>query len=293
MATRPTLPYFAPPDRLPAPLPTVAEIMAVTPSSELFPRKHPVVRVGEHFMVKYGPGVRLQEGENMLFVQQSSNVPVPTLYALFHDEETGNNFIVQEYIPGQDMFRYWDTLDQAGKEAVASQLRRHLDELRSIPSPGYYGGVWRQPIMDFYLTGGMDVGPRPDTPACDTEEEWVEAMLTMGQDIYAVEPPMRYEWLKTMYHSGLRGHEPVFTHGDLDRGNILVRDDGTLVLIDWEYAGWYPSYWEFSNMSIVVSHRDDWCLWLSRFLQEYALEAGWMFHFRSWIMWGGSGLGDS
>ncbi|KAK1762845.1 hypothetical protein QBC33DRAFT_563446 [Phialemonium atrogriseum] len=111
MATLPTLPYFAPPDRLPAPLPTVAEIMAVTPPPELFPRKHPVVRVGKHVMVKYGRGVRLQEGENMLFVQQSSNVPVPTLYALFHDEETGNNSIVQEYIPGQNMFRYWDTLD--------------------------------------------------------------------------------------------------------------------------------------------------------------------------------------
>lgn len=100
MATRPTLPYFAPPDQLPAPLPTVAEILASTQFMTKFQGdRHPnVVRVGEHFVVKFGPQIRLQEGENMLFVQQATSLSVPKVYALFHDEATGNNFIVQEYV---------------------------------------------------------------------------------------------------------------------------------------------------------------------------------------------------
>lgn len=37
---------------------------------------------------------------------------------------------------------------------------------------------------------------------------------------------------------------PVFTHGDLSSLNILVRGDVIIGMIDWETAGWYPSYWE-------------------------------------------------
>ena len=37
---------------------------------------------------------------------------------------------------------------------------------------------------------------------------------------------------------------PVFSHGDLHAGNIMIRYDGTLVIIDWERAGWYPPFWE-------------------------------------------------
>lgn len=36
----------------------------------------------------------------------------------------------------------------------------------------------------------------------------------------------------------------VFTHGDLSSLNILARVDDIVGIIDWETAGWYPSYWE-------------------------------------------------
>lgn len=39
----------------------------------------------------------------------------------------------------------------------------------------------------------------------------------------------------------------VFTHGDLSRLNILARGDDIVGIIDWETAGWYPSYWEYTT----------------------------------------------
>ena len=42
-----------------------------------------IVRVGVHFVDKYGVGVSLIEGENMLFVKQFSGVPVLEIYALY------------------------------------------------------------------------------------------------------------------------------------------------------------------------------------------------------------------
>jgi aminoglycoside phosphotransferase len=43
-------------------------------------------------------------------------------------------------------------------------------------------------------------------------------------------------------------HDIVFTHGDIAPHNILVLDDGRIGgLIDWEAAGYYPEYWEYTT----------------------------------------------
>lgn len=151
MATRPTLPYFAPEETLPAPPPTVEDILASTDRISAS-YETPVYRVHDHFAVKYGKsaGALLQEGENMLFVEQSTSLlRIPKVYAVFSDKATENDFIVQEYISGQQLTSAWRNLTATQKAAITSQLRPGLDELRSIPSPGYYGGIWRQPTRDY------------------------------------------------------------------------------------------------------------------------------------------------
>ena len=35
-----------------------------------------------------------------------------------------------------------------------------------------------------------------------------------------------------------------FTHEDLGMHNILVEGGKITAIIDWEYAGWYPEYWD-------------------------------------------------
>lgn len=43
-------------------------------------------------------------------------------------------------------------------------------------------------------------------------------------------------------------HAITFTHGDLHFSNILVGGDGHISgIIDWEFAGWYPVYWEYTS----------------------------------------------
>lgn len=43
-------------------------------------------------------------------------------------------------------------------------------------------------------------------------------------------------------------NEITFTHGDFKAHNILVGDDGHLsAFLDWESAGWYPEYWDFTT----------------------------------------------
>jgi hypothetical protein len=287
MATRPTLPYYASPETLPAPLPRVASIVAWKQFFKTFQPGTKVIHFSQHYVVKYGEKVRLQEGENMLFVQQSTSIRVPTVYALFHDEKTG---IVQEYIPGQHLRRVWKTFGASGKQAIATQLTRYFDELRALPSPGYFGGIWGQRTLDFYLGSGMDASSSSTTDEhkflpCTTEKEWVDNMLAVGKIAHAFDKhPDLVSFFAHAFHSVFQGHAPVFTHTDLHSTNILVGEDGTLALIDWERAGWYPRFWEYCCVITAETWEDDWSAWVPRFLDEHLLEVGWMFKFRDWIL---------
>lgn len=276
MATRPTIPYYAPPESLPAPLPTVAEILA---SKERLSNEHQVrvFRVREHYAVKFGTRTSIQEGENMLFVQQSTSIPVPKVYALFQAAVEGwkpdPTFIVMEYIPGTTLRTRWPTLSAPEKRLIVSQLRRHISELRSIPSPGYYGGIWRQPGLDKDFVDKFDPwdpycrGPEISGPH-ETEEQFVEAMWRCYDKacVYGDGRPGTRDrfsaWVRAQYHAAFKGHRSVFTHADLADCNFMFREDGSVVITDWEHAGWYPSFYEYCTASTVVGHLNDWDEWV-------------------------------
>ncbi|OIW26212.1 kinase-like protein [Coniochaeta ligniaria NRRL 30616] len=292
MATQVTLPYFAPADTLPAPLPTVAEIMAVEQKLQTYGTGG-VVRVGEHFVVKYGQNIHLQEGENMLFVAQSTSVPVPTVYALFHDELTDWNFIVQEYVPGVNLMTVWHKLDEPARDAIIIQLKRNMDELRSLPSPGYYGGIWGQVTREYYISGGgitKASTPKNIVKQMATDADWVDAMLAAANRIEPISEE-RFAYTYRMFHGTFCGlGDPVFTHGDLDRYNMMLRPDGTVVIFDWEYAGWYPPYWESGTTQLWRDKEDGFHRYVPRFLDEYPAQIGWLINFRMWVVWGGHQL---
>jgi aminoglycoside phosphotransferase (APT) family kinase protein len=291
--TCPELPYYAPAETLPAPLPRVAGILASKKVLSKYGRG--VILYNQHYAVKFGKGVSLQEGLNMLFVQRTTDIPVPKVYALFHDKATNNNFIVQEYIPGKNLGDIWDDLDDDEKTDITSQLRRHLDQLRSLrqTGPPYFGGVWRRPSLDWYLNGGAERGGEATRPGpFENEEDWVEAMVNVGIGANRSLPNRSDDddkWMKYVFHAFFQGHKPIFTHGDLTGGNIRLREDGTVALLDWQYSGWHPDFWEYCTLVSISFREGDRVLRISEYLDEYLAELGWMMHFRAWVMYNGVG----
>ena len=70
---------------------------------------------------------------------------------------------------------------------------------------------------------------------------------------------------------------PRFTHGDLNPFNILVRKGKVVGIIDWEFSGWYPYYWEYTSAWFGNVTRTEWQGMLIKFLdppppQEFKLE---------------------
>ncbi|KAF2241825.1 hypothetical protein BU26DRAFT_401220, partial [Trematosphaeria pertusa] len=43
-------------------------------------------------------------------------------------------------------------------------------------------------------------------------------------------------------------------------------------IVDWEFSGWYPSYWEFATaMSASGRWDDDWHEWVREILSDWYL----------------------
>ncbi|KAK3297352.1 uncharacterized protein B0H64DRAFT_416481 [Chaetomium fimeti] len=282
---KPDIPYICPANLRPGPLPEVRDLLLAGKRHNAGPDcgKTPM-RFDEHYDANSGgsPCGLFQEAENMLFVQQSTNVPVPKIYAMFHDKKTGIDFVIQEFVPGHKLGDVWEYLDLAQKGAIALQLRRHFDELRSIPSPGYYAGIWKQRVPHDHFTGYYADHFTGDRASHDpirdqailgpheTEEEWTRAMV-LCLDFHQ---PARYELpVKDRYYPTVfKGHESVFTHGNLRPDNLVLREDKTVVIVDWWNSGWYPSYWEYSCAMKSAANKD-WTKWVhDMVLDEYAHE---------------------
>ncbi|KAJ2980087.1 hypothetical protein NQ176_g2856 [Zarea fungicola] len=274
-------PYFAPECQLPAPLPTPEQIAAsadVLLETDYHCR---VVRVGD-YVVKYGQLVKLTEAETMLFLKQvQKDIPVPQIYAFYSTVENGKTvkYIIMEYIPGQSLDKCWPNLQPGEKLRIAQQLRTHLDLLRSIPAPEYFGCVGRKPYNNGFLwpeTIGQSEEDKNTSGPFESEAELTESLVKstirhMGDDEY------RISFFRRVLSDVLRNNRAVFTHGDLQKKNIMMRQDGSVVLIDWEYSGWCPEYMEYTSAMVLCRQfDDDYNDHLAMALDSYNAELGWM-----------------
>ena len=271
-----SLPYFAPAVHLPARLPTTAEIEN---SQDIFTERTgaKVVSVGSCFVVKYGRHVNLEEGRTMKFVEEYAGMPVPRVYALYREREL--NFIIMERIEGQTLQDAWATLSDAEKHDVAAEIKRHLRHLRATQGPGGFCSLDNLPLRDtLFSTGHANDLLRCAGPF-SSESDLVDAIVRKCRaseslqgkaSFYADNLPLVFQ-----------DHVPILSHGDLQRKNIMVRAESaqgsTLAFLDWEFAGWYPTFWEFAQTVCGCGlFDDDWYYWIPKFLDPFLREYAWL-----------------
>ncbi|KAI9038535.1 aminoglycoside phosphotransferase family protein [Aspergillus affinis] len=95
----------------------------------------------------------------------------------------------------------------------------------------------------------------------ESKTKLVTQLKNMVQEMRELRPPKEV---------GVSSHDrdwPImFTHGDLSSLNILVRGDDIVSIIDWETAGWYPSYWEYTTACQVNPQNSFWINEIDNFL---------------------------
>ncbi|KAI4193932.1 MAG: hypothetical protein LQ346_003793 [Caloplaca aetnensis] len=248
-------------------------LLAVAVSRRLPSRRGvAVLRIpGNRFCVKYGDLRDFSEAHAIQFIGKHTSIPVPKIYCAF--ERKGCTYIVMEFIRAYMVAYGWTTRSEESKGKIMSQLRSMTDEMRRIPRPAGLGiaNVCGGSLFDGRLPGPLRFGPFKTTDDfhLHVREGW-------DRERCQALPPIPGDEIRDL----LRQHDgtwPVcFTHGDLSSLNILTRGDEVVGIIDWETAGWYPSYWEYTNAWHVNPWNEFWQEEVGKFLeplpQELAME---------------------
>ena len=173
----------------------------------------------------------------MRYIAENTSIPVPKVYCAF--KHKGTVYIVMERLEGEYIGRGWGLKSEETRANILSQIKGMMKELRNIPCPKGIGiaNVDGGSIYDQNLPQAHDrnrFGPFRDVAG-------FHSYLRNGMD---KGPPKAPEVCQLIYmHSG--DWSICFTHGDLSSLNIMAKGDKVTGIIDWETAGWYPSYWEY------------------------------------------------
>ncbi|PYI25867.1 kinase-like protein [Aspergillus indologenus CBS 114.80] len=238
-----------------------------------------IVWADDNMLVKYGHGVRLAEAEAMHLVSSRTSIPIPRLLSAYILDGVGH--IVMSYEEGEPLDTYWDGASEPQKQDVLHQLQDYVTQMRSIIGQ-FIGGIDFSPCRDGIFEGGYGDYESYRYGPYASEPEFNEGVVQALRDRLPPESRDEVERQDSafftreyiMYQTvrGLRGHSIVFTHGDLHPGNLLVRADGVVVVLDWGLAGYWPEYWEFYRAMFNPPWRPVWDRMIEKFIPPYYVE---------------------
>lgn len=208
-----------------------------------------VKRYSDNTVVKKGPKDRRESEAAGLDLAAQLGLPVPRVHKVTESTDSDGKLetdIRMDFIEGQTLASIWPTLSLAEKRDICRQLRVILDAMREAEWPGTtIGGCQGGIAMDCRAYGTKKGGP------FHSEEDFNSFIL----DIWELTPkPMR----GTLVKHQRTDHRIVFSHGDLHQDNIMIRNGKIVALIDWEFSGWYPEYWDYVKFCCAGSEHRDW-----------------------------------
>ncbi|EAW22828.1 aminoglycoside phosphotransferase family protein [Aspergillus fischeri NRRL 181] len=162
----------------------------------------------------------------------------------------------------------WVKRSENSKAKLLSQLAKEIRKMRDLQPPE---GMGVASVDGGSLFDGRIPGPTLRFGPFDNTQDF-HRHLRMGMEFDSRLDPEVQDLIKQ--HG--KSWPLVFTHGDLSSFNILVRGDEIVGIIDWETAGWYPSYWEYTSAYQVNPQNSFWVHEIDKFLQpmpeELAME---------------------
>ncbi|PLB41523.1 protein kinase-like protein [Aspergillus candidus] len=230
-------------------------------------------------IVKFGHSVRLAEAEALHLACTRTTVATPRLLSAYILDGVG--YILMSYEPGEPLEHYWDRVSKSEQDRVLKQLRDYVRQMRAIPGD-FISGVDRSRCRDGIFEAGYGDYTKYSYGPYSSEESFNEGIVQALRDrlppkVLKQENDVESHFFNreyTLYQTvrGLKNHKIVFTHGDLHSGNIVVRADGTVVLLDWGLAGFWPDYWEFYRAMHSAHWRASWDRMIERFIPPAYVE---------------------
>lgn len=204
-------------------------------------------------VLKRSDGTRLEEVAAMRMARDAGlPVPIVVSYGEHPDAPHAPLSILMTRMPGEEMFEeIWEWYNEDERGNFCHQLRQYLETIRQWKAPEIRMGDESTPPARIFSALGTDIRsvrvPRHKIGPCSSEEEF-HGILECPS--FLVKESKNYDELVTDVETfeKLPKHDFKFSHGDLMFHNLLVLPDGRISgFLDWEAAGWYPSYWEYTT----------------------------------------------
>ncbi|KAF4452877.1 Protein kinase-like domain [Fusarium austroafricanum] len=203
--------------------------------------------------VRIGRSSLSAEKRYLELVKAKTSVPVPSVRHYYLSKEFEH--LIMDNMPGMTLERAWPTLSPLERESIADEVASLVEQLRKLHSPCIEAALLqRQP----FRTGFRGV------TAFNMER--IKKFLSNEHIVAYVHE--RSE--------AVDGELNVFTHGDLDWGNILIANKRVCGIIDLESSGFFPPYWEWVTLKSLSQGLPDgswFCLLEQRLRKEDCL--GW------------------
>lgn len=216
----------------------------------------------EKICVKYGRRVHLSEASTLLFISEHTSIPVPKVYCAF--THSGRTYIVMERIKCDMIGSGWLKRSQQSKAKLLSQLKSMILEMQELQPPDNIGvaSVDGGSFFDCRISGALRHGP------FRTLQDF-HKHLRMDMEF---DPTFDSDIQDMMKQQDNNTWPLKFTHGDLSSLNILVINGTIIRIIDWETAGWFPSYWEYTTICQLNPQNTFWINEIDKFLQPMPAE---------------------
>ncbi|OJJ69322.1 hypothetical protein ASPBRDRAFT_130749 [Aspergillus brasiliensis CBS 101740] len=241
-------------------------LFAIAALRRFRPFQGSVLMLTDQICVKYGQHVDLSEAATMRFVLENTTIPVPKVLCAFTHQRC--TYIVMERIRGEMIGAGWIFRSEESKTKLLTQLRKMVLGLRKLAPPADMGvrSVVNGSLFDCRVPGtSLRFGPFSSV-------QDFHRHLRGGMDFEPGLDPEVQELIRQHHKS----FPIAFTHGDLSSLNILARGDTIVGIIDWETAGWYPSYWEYTTACQVNPQNSFWINEIDKFItpmpDELAME---------------------
>lgn len=146
--------------------------------------------------------------------------------------------ILMEFVPGDGPFYTDMTPEQIKEFGQERWVAGYLRQLRNLepPEEGFIGSVSLGSSMDDRL-GHNRFGPFHKV--ADFHD-----YLRFGGPLET----WNYDPVVKKIHGRSESYKVKFTHANLNTRSIQCHNGRIQAIIDWEFAGWYPQYWEYTKM---------------------------------------------
>ncbi|KAI5308651.1 hypothetical protein KEM55_005205 [Ascosphaera atra] len=192
------------------------------------------------FISKSGAGIWPAETQAMRLVREHTAVPVPeVLREQFYSDSKG--IIDMTPIEGTTLDKLWDTFDDGKKKAICRQTWHFIADIEPIQCP--FKSVFQcnadgSPSRHVFLEDVQELR----RPIANDDE-----LRARIYERYYTSNGRKYEG--KLFDMLPRSGRQVFAHGDIAPRNIMVGEDGAITgIIDWEWGGWYPDWWEYAHI---------------------------------------------